>query len=98
MKAGQFLIIEAVPQSPSAAIVLELYGSQASSGPLLAENQSQAFGQPTSLIWSASQDDTYLLRMRHPDGRVLGSGVQYQVKVRITSFPPVWLPVLTNLR
>jgi murein DD-endopeptidase MepM/ murein hydrolase activator NlpD len=98
MKAGQFLIIEALPQSPSTAIVLELYGSQASSGPLLAKSQSQVFGQATTLIWSASQDDSYTLRMRHPDGRVLGSGVQYQVKVRITNAAPVWLPVLMSLR
>jgi murein DD-endopeptidase MepM/ murein hydrolase activator NlpD len=97
MKAGQFLIIEAVPQSPSAAIVLELYGSQASSGVLLAKNQSQAFGQATYMIWEASQNNTYTLRMRHPDGRVLGSGVQYQVKVRISDFPPVWLPLLNYL-
>jgi murein DD-endopeptidase MepM/ murein hydrolase activator NlpD len=97
MKAGQFLIIEAFPQSPSAAIVLELYGSQASSGALLAENQSQAFGQAATMIWSASQDATYTLRMRHPDRRVLGSGVQYQVKVRITNFAPLWLPVFMRL-
>ena len=97
MKAGQFLIIEAQPQSPSAAIVLELYGSQGSSGALLAKSQPQVFGQGTSMIWSASQDDTYTLRMRHLDGRVLGSGVQYQVKVRITNFAPLWLPVFMNL-
>jgi murein DD-endopeptidase MepM/ murein hydrolase activator NlpD len=98
MKTGQFLIIKALPQSPSAAIVLELYGSQASGGPLLANSQSQDFGQAATMIWSASQDDTYTLRMRHPDGRVLGSGVQYQVNVRITNFAPLWLPVFMNLR
>jgi murein DD-endopeptidase MepM/ murein hydrolase activator NlpD len=98
MKSGQFLIIRALPQSPSAAIVLELYGSQASSGPLLAKSQSQDFGQATTLIWSASQDDTYKLRMRHPDGGVFGSGVQYQVKVLITNAAPIWLPVFTYLR
>jgi murein DD-endopeptidase MepM/ murein hydrolase activator NlpD len=98
MKAGQFLIIKAQPQSPSAAIVLELYGSQGSSGALLANSQSQDFGQAATLIWSASQDGSYKLRMRHPDGRVLGSGVQYQVNVRITNFAPLWLPVLMDLR
>jgi murein DD-endopeptidase MepM/ murein hydrolase activator NlpD len=97
MKAEQFLIIEAQPQSPSAAIVLELYGSQGSSGAMLAKSQPQVFGQATSLLWTASQDDTYTLRMRHPDGRVLGSDVQYQVKVRITNFAPLWLPVFMHL-
>jgi len=79
---GESMILESIPQSPSAAVTMELYDSGGISGPLLAKNVPAVFGDISRLTWRSEQGGTYYLRMAHMDQRVAGESVTYLIWLR----------------
>jgi len=76
---GQNYSVLAQPTHGSAAVVIQLYASDGTT--LLAEESPAQFGASSQLNWTATQDGVVYVRLRHLDGRVVGNGVGYQVRV-----------------
>ncbi len=79
-QAGRTYFIEGTASAVQSAVELNLFASDGST--LLAASSPDWFGERTLLTWTADQDGMVYVRMRHVDGRVIGSVVTYQVQVR----------------
>ncbi len=94
LKAGQWLLVDIQPNGSSAAGVLELYSQAAGggAGALLVQSTPAGIGEASRLFYQAPANGVVLLRIRHLDGRVAGSGVTYEIRAR--QGKPTYLPVI----
>jgi hypothetical protein len=90
MQADKHLVAIARPEHPGAAIVLELYASDGTT--LLAQSSPQDFGETTTLLWRATQNQRVYLRMRHLYEGVAGEGIKYTIQV--TQGEATFFPIL----
>jgi hypothetical protein len=58
---------------------LELYAEDATT--LLESGESSNLGRLANVEWISDRNSQVFLRMRHLDGRVIGNGVSYTVKI-----------------
>ena len=79
LKTGEWLLVDIQPNGSSAAGVLELYSQAAGggAGALLVQSTPGGIGEASRLFYLAPANGVVLLRIRHLDGRVAGSGVTY---------------------
>jgi hypothetical protein len=87
---GEHYFITAHADSLPTGTVLSLYAADATS--LLAERTPRTFGVNTFLIWTSDRDALVYLRLRHVDGRVIGTDVSTTLSVKtgnITFLPLV---------
>jgi hypothetical protein len=92
LPAGKTLLVSAIPLSESAAMRIELYAGDAAT--LLAQDVPQDFGLTSSVLYRAVQATTLYVRVRHLDGRVIGEGTFY--RLRLVIGVPIFLPLLLN--
>ncbi len=71
--------IFAVPDDPSAATTIGIYGSDGLT--LIAQSAAVEFGEMSSLDWTAAESGLHYLRLQHVDGRVAGDSVRYNIWV-----------------
>jgi hypothetical protein len=79
VQPGQRYLIQAFPLVEQAAVVLKLFADDGAT--LLESIVPIEFGRFTQLEWISDQDGTIYLQMSHPDGRVIGSSVAYQIMI-----------------
>ncbi len=91
LQPGELFFINAVPTSPSVAVVLTIYDS---AGNAVAEQFPTQLGQPSTIRWNAPDTQTYYLKMRNYNPLIAGDGVGYQVWIDqgIRIFIPMVLP------
>ena len=91
LQPGELFFINALPLSPSAAVVLTIFDE---AGNPLAEQFPTQLGQPSALRWMAPDSQTYYLKMRNFNPLIAGDGVKYQVWIDqgIQVFVPMMLP------
>lgn len=91
LQPGEMFFINALPTSPSSAVVLTMYDS---AGNALAEQFPTQLGQPSTLRWKAPDNQTYYLKMRNFNPLIAGDGVGYQLWIDegIQIFVPMVLP------
>jgi hypothetical protein len=77
---GQFYILRAEPLHAGAGAILELYASNGTT--LLAQGSAAGFGQSAQIKWTSDRQGQVYLRVRHLDGRVIGSAVSYRLDAR----------------
>jgi hypothetical protein len=65
---------------PAAGAILELYAANGTT--LLAQASATGFGMSAQIKWISDRQGEIYLRIRHLDGRVIGSGVSYRLEVR----------------
>lgn len=70
---GQNYFIINQVKSQASATVISLFAQDGTT--LLAESQPMSFGYNTVLDWIADRDEPVYLRLRHADGRVIGTNV-----------------------
>jgi hypothetical protein len=92
VRAGQRYLIQVTPLAENAAATISLYTSDGVTLTLQAEATPTDFGQSTWLEWFPSKSEIAYIRLRHPDGRVAGNTVAYEV--RVVENYPVYLPVV----
>lgn len=90
VQTGITYFIEAAATAPQSAVLLSLVGADGTS--LIAGAAPDRFGGRTLMVWTADRDGVVYLQMQHLDGRVIGSGVTYQVQVRAGY--PIFLPLV----
>ncbi len=71
--------IESLATSAQSASIIGLYAQDGTT--LLKETQPVSFGNNTYLMWTSDRDAQVYIRLRHMDGRVIGSGVGTTVTV-----------------
>lgn len=76
LRAGEIYFINALPLSPSNAVVITVYNSQ---GNPVAEKLPTQLGQPNTLRWFVPVGNTYYLKLRNLNPLIAGDGVFYQV-------------------
>jgi hypothetical protein len=91
VQAGAFYEVRALPQAADTGAAISLYWSNGISLTYQAAVSATVWGEPTALIWQASQDGVVYVRLAHVDGHVAGNGVAYQVEVRRVY--PVYVPL-----
>jgi hypothetical protein len=79
VEQGQRYLIQALPMAEQCAVELNLYASDQIT--LLESTTPKGFGWFTQIEWVSDRDGFIYLQLRHPDGRVIGSIVAYQVMV-----------------
>jgi hypothetical protein len=90
VQAGVTYFIEATATAPQSAALLSLVAEDGTS--LIAEAAPDRFGERTLMVWTSDRDGVVYLQLHHLDGRVIGSGVTYQVQVR--EGYPIFLPLV----
>lgn len=91
LQPGELFFINALPLSPSNAVVLTIYDA---AGNPLAEQFPTQLGQPSTLRWIVPDNQTYYLKMRNFNPLIAGDGVSYQVWIDqgIQLYVPMVLP------
>jgi murein DD-endopeptidase MepM/ murein hydrolase activator NlpD len=80
VQTGQMYILRAEPLHASVGAVLELYAADGTTS--LAQGSAAGFGKSAQIKWISDRQGQVYLRVRHLDGRVIGSAVSYQLEVR----------------
>lgn len=92
VEAEETYIFELIPGAETTAGILELYAANGNT--LITAVQSDEFGDPAILKWTADRTGRIYLRMRHTDGRVAGNAVSYSlIASRMTA---TFLPIVTH--
>ena len=71
---------------------MQLYGPDGAT--LLSESNPVQFGDPTTLIWHASQEGWVYLKVKHMDGRAAGNTVDYQVMFSESDGSVLYFPLM----
>ena len=91
-QSSQSYNIDITPISRDSAVILELYAADGTT--LLASVIPDHFGKAINLIWYAKSNGIIYIRLRHPDGHVIGNDVSYQVRMAHSSVS--YLPLIMS--
>ncbi len=76
---GRHYLIQALPESPQAAAIIELFDSDGET--LISHVSAGDLGRTAALGWDSDRTGIVYVRIHHLNGSVAGNGVVYQVRV-----------------
>jgi hypothetical protein len=95
VEAGLRYLIKINPIAENTAAVVGIFTSDGITLSLRKEFTQTVWGEPTLIDWLAMKTEVIYIRIHHPDGRVAGSSVAYELYV--SKYLPVFLPILNKV-